>query len=68
LRKEALHELGHAYGLLHCSLRECVMHASSYVEDIDSKGGFFCPLCQTELHRTRRKRGSLGAAGLPSSS
>jgi archaemetzincin len=68
LRKEALHELGHAYGLLHCSLRECVMHASSYVEDIDSKGGFFCLLCQTELHRTRRKRGSPGAAGLLSSS
>ena len=43
--KEAVHELGHAYGLKHCALRGCVMHASTYVEDIDLKGRGFCEGC-----------------------
>jgi archaemetzincin len=49
VRKEALHELGHAYGLLHCSSQLCVMHTSTYVEDIDLKGSELCPVCIAEL-------------------
>ena len=45
LRKEAFHELGHAYGLIHCSRLECVMHTSSYAEEIDLKGEAFCRDC-----------------------
>jgi archaemetzincin len=54
LRKEALHELGHAYGLVHCVEQQCVMHTSTYVEDIDLKSDAFCPECaQAILHRKR---------------
>ena len=47
--KEAVHELGHAFGLIHCPVQLCVMHSSSYVEDIDLKGGQFCASCRREL-------------------
>lgn len=43
--KEALHELGHTFGLSHCSDDECVMHTSTYVEEIDLKSDGFCPSC-----------------------
>ena len=45
LTKEAVHELGHVFGLVHCSLQECVMHSSTYAEDIDLKGSTFCREC-----------------------
>jgi len=47
--KEAVHELGHAFGLVHCPVQLCVMHSSSYVEDIDLKGGHFCTSCRRGL-------------------
>jgi len=49
LQKEAHHELGHAYGLVHCSIQDCVMHTSTYVEDIDLKSATFCGRCGEEL-------------------
>ncbi len=45
LEKEAVHELGHTFGLFHCSHPACVMHASTYVEEIDPKGASFCAAC-----------------------
>ncbi|MBI4535935.1 MAG: archaemetzincin family Zn-dependent metalloprotease [Ignavibacteriae bacterium] len=51
--KEALHELGHTYGLTHCLLQDCVMHASTYVEDIDLKGDTFCPDCIAAVQNPR---------------
>ena len=50
LRKEAVHELGHAFGLVHCHTHECVMHTSTYVEDIDLKSDRFCEECVEVLH------------------
>ena len=47
--KEVLHELGHTMGLIHCQYYECVMHFSTYVEDIDLKKSQFCPVCQQKL-------------------
>ncbi|MEJ2635149.1 MAG: archaemetzincin family Zn-dependent metalloprotease [Calditrichia bacterium] len=44
--KEILHELGHTLGLVHCPNFECIMHSSTYVEDIDLKHEFFCARCQ----------------------
>lgn len=49
IRKEAVHELGHAFGLRHCLSLECVMHTSTYVGDIDLKGEHFCPDCHAQL-------------------
>ena len=49
LVKEVVHELGHVFSLIHCSVQSCVMHSSSYVEDIDLKEGSFCRACASEL-------------------
>jgi len=45
LLKEALHELGHTFGLRHCPDYLCVMSASHSVERIDLKQADFCPAC-----------------------
>ncbi|MFC1627629.1 archaemetzincin family Zn-dependent metalloprotease [Gemmatimonadota bacterium] len=45
LLKEAIHELGHCFGLVHCHDPACVMRASTYVEDIDMKPATFCQQC-----------------------
>ena len=47
--KEALHELGHTYGLRHCLELPCVMNSSTYVEDIDLKPADFCLPCRSHL-------------------
>ena len=49
LVKEAVHELGHTFGLLHCRDYRCVMHSSTAVEDIDVKAEHFCSSCEALL-------------------
>ena len=49
IRKEVIHELGHTFGLIHCSNPTCVMRSSTYVEDIDQKKHFLCNKCKTDL-------------------
>ena len=46
LHKEAVHELGHTFGLLHCSSVGCVMRASRYSEEIELKEAAFCERCR----------------------
>jgi archaemetzincin len=46
LLKESIHELGHTFGLRHCIDFECVMHASTYAEEIDLKQKHFCRQCK----------------------
>ena len=46
LRKESLHELGHTFGLIHCTSKDCVMYLSNTVVDVDTKGRTFCRACQ----------------------
>lgn len=45
LHKEALHELGHTFDLVHCHHDRCVMVSSTYVEEIDLKSDAFCAAC-----------------------
>ncbi len=45
LLKEAIHELGHTFGLTHCQNQECVMRSSTYMEEIDFKSSQFCKRC-----------------------
>ncbi|HEX9690903.1 MAG TPA: archaemetzincin family Zn-dependent metalloprotease [Gemmatimonadales bacterium] len=49
--KEAVHELGHAFGLVHCLDYRCVMHASSDVEGVDVKESGFCSACWPMIER-----------------
>lgn len=60
LEKESMHELGHTFGLLHCDDLDCVMHRSTYVEEIDLKGNAFCARCRSEA---RPRPGTLGETG-----
>lgn len=46
LLKEAVHELGHTFGLRHCFDWRCVMASSHAVEFLDVKGADFCPACR----------------------
>ena len=53
VEKEAVHELGHTYGLVHCQDGLCVMRSSTYVEEIDLKDVEFCAVCARQLARVR---------------
>jgi len=46
---EAVHELGHTYGLGHCSNPRCVMFFSNSLMDTDRKGSEFCQRCKAKL-------------------
>ena len=46
LEKEAIHELGHTFGLRHCADPDCVMQYSVGLECADRKFSFFCPACR----------------------
>jgi archaemetzincin len=49
--KEAVHELGHAFGLTHCEKSKCVMHFSNSLQDTDYKYHRFCERCNKILKR-----------------
>jgi archaemetzincin len=51
LSKEAVHELGHTYGLVHCHVPRCVMGSSTYVEEIDLKSERLCARCLAAVRR-----------------
>ena len=47
--REALHEVGHLLGLVHCRRADCVMSFSGSVEEVDLKENRFCPECSAHL-------------------
>ena len=49
--KEAVHELGHTFGLRHCE-NYCVMNFSKSLEEVDKRPKEFCLLCEQELKKT----------------
>ena len=46
LRTEAVHELGHTFGLLHCRDSSCAMARSSTLKDVDQKRPDLCETCR----------------------
>ena len=50
VKKTALHEMGHTFGLTHCRDRGCVMHSSTRIEDTDYKQSTYCPSCLDLFH------------------
>jgi len=47
--KEAIHELGHTFGIGHCEDPKCIMHFSNSLKDTDVKGPDFCFGCKLKL-------------------
>jgi archaemetzincin len=50
LQKEAVHELGHTFGLLHCADARCAMARSPSLRHVDAKSPALCRTCRA---RTR---------------
>ncbi len=56
VNKEVLHELGHTFGLTHCSSRKCVMSLAYTVVDVDRRGSHYCDSCGV-LVKLKREEG-----------
>jgi archaemetzincin len=54
--KEALHELGHTLGLVHCMDTSCAASLSTNIRQLDAKGAVFCAVCAA---RVKKRLGSL---------
>jgi archaemetzincin len=60
--KEAVHELGHTFGLIHCPDLSCPMSLSNSIRQVDAKNSGFCHDCSLILEDTfRTMRTGLGA-------
>lgn len=44
-RKEALHEIGHTLGLVHCADPRCAMSLSTSLPQVDAKRDEYCGMC-----------------------
>lgn len=53
--KEALHETGHTFGLVHCAERSCAMSLATNVRQIDLKHAAFCSSCAAHVRRRPRE-------------
>ena len=58
LLKEAVHELGHTFGLRHCDDWRCVMASTHAVEYLDVKTAEFCPACREVVYAAHSPRPS----------
>ncbi|MFX0024078.1 MAG: hypothetical protein ACFE9S_17255 [Candidatus Hermodarchaeota archaeon] len=52
--KEAIHELGHTFGLPHCR-KYCIMRFSNFITDTDNKPSAFCNSCLESLRKFFKK-------------
>jgi archaemetzincin len=55
IAKEAVHELGHTFGLTHCRDPQCVMNSSCLIGETDCKGTTLCPTCRELYYWTQEK-------------
>ena len=57
--KEVLHELGHTFGLVHCSEPTCAMSLATHVELVDAKQEQYCARCGLQLVERFAREGAL---------
>lgn len=50
--KEAIHELGHTWGLTHCLDRSCPMALATTIQQLDQKTDALCTSCSIVLRET----------------
>jgi len=55
---EAVHEVGHTFGLVHCADRRCPMSLSVDVSDLDRKTAEPCPSCSALVEGSREMKGA----------
>jgi len=55
LVKEAIHELGHTFGLIHCAHRTCVMARSANLAQVDAKDDLLCHDCLVRLREANHR-------------
>jgi len=68
--REIAHELGHTWGLRHCTDRSCCMSLSTSIEEVDRKTADFCRGCRALLREAQRRertrpRSAPGVPGRP---
>lgn len=51
LTKEVLHEMGHTFGLVHCSEQSCAMSLSTHIGMVDGKTEQYCSRCGMQVAR-----------------
>lgn len=56
LLKEAAHEVGHTFGLLHCTRTTCAMARSPSVAAVDAKSHGLCPDCRLRLRELMKEQ------------
>jgi archaemetzincin len=47
-RKEAIHETGHLFGLIHCTSEGCAMRLSTNIRQLDLKPDSLCAACSAQ--------------------
>jgi archaemetzincin len=55
LVKEAVHEVGHTYGLVHCASLTCVMTRSAGISAVDRKRERLCADCRVRYHELEER-------------
>jgi len=56
MMKEAIHELGHVFGLRNCSEIECVMYLPKNLKSLDKKSDSFCLNCQKAFRASKKSQ------------
>ncbi len=51
--KEAVHDLGHVFGVKHCFNARCAMYYSNSIYDTDNKLSHFCESCEKRVRANR---------------